>query len=81
MTTITLATAEKELGQLLKRAREGEEIVILDGDGPGIMLSPVSNAAPGRGFGLLKGKISASDEDLFGPLPEDELKRWWGEEK
>ena len=70
MTTFTLERAERELGQLLKRARAGEEIVIADGVEPGIRLAPVEEIGARRGFGLLKGKISASDEDLFGALPE-----------
>ena len=87
MTTITLDKAAKDLAALIKRAREGEEIVITDGDGPGVQLAPVAvnaeaadDAKPSyRGRGILKGKIKVSDEDLFGPLPEDELKRWYGE--
>lgn len=74
-----MEAAEKELAQLLKRARAGEEIVIADGDEPGIRLLPVNDAGSRRGFGLLKDRIKASDEDLFGPMTEDELKRWWGE--
>lgn len=81
MTKITIDEAEKELAALIKRARSGEEIVISDGEEPGIRLEPVDPTASHRGRGILKGKITVSDEDLFGPLPEDELKRWWGEDK
>ena len=87
MTTITIDKAEKDLAALIKRAREGEDIVITDGDEPGVKLAPVVPDVPVeaeprpsyRGRGILKGKIKVSDEDLFGPLPEDELKRWYGE--
>jgi hypothetical protein len=44
-----------------------------------VKLQPVEPSYRGRG--ILKGKIRVSDEDLFGPLPEDELKRWHGEGK
>ena len=79
MTTITIEKAEKELADLVKRARAGEEIVISDGDEPGVKLAPVESKPSYRGFGILKGKFKISDEALFGPLPEDELKRWYGE--
>ncbi|MFM9941901.1 MAG: type II toxin-antitoxin system Phd/YefM family antitoxin [Hyphomicrobiaceae bacterium] len=82
MTTISIEKAEKELADLVKRALAGEEIVISDGTGPGVKLAPLTPASPSyRGRGMLKGKIKVSDEDLFGPLPDDELKRWWGEDK
>lgn len=86
-TTISLHDAEQDLAALLKRARAGEDIVIADGTGPAVKLAPMPAVKPVapvtpsyRGFGSLKGKISASDQALFGPLPEDELKRWYGEE-
>ena len=80
-TTISLHDAEQDLAALLKRARAGEDIVIADGNEPGVKLAPVPAGKPSyRGRGILKGKISVSDEALFGPLPEDELKRWYGDE-
>ena len=78
MQTITVEQAEKNLAVLLERARAGEEIVISDGRQPSLRLAPVSQPSR-RGFGALQGKIKVADEDLFGPLPEDELKRWNGE--
>ena len=81
MTTITIEKAEKELAALVKRAVSGEEIIISEGEEPRVKLEPVGSTTSLRGFGILKGKIRASDEDLFGPLPEDELKRWYGEDK
>lgn len=79
MTTVTIEKAEKELASLVKRAIEGEEIIISDDGAPAVKLQPVESSYRGRG--ILKGKIRVSDEDLFGPLPEDELKRWYGEDK
>lgn len=81
MNTITIEIAQKELAALIKRARAGEHIVISDADGASVKLAPVeAQATSYRGRGILKGKIAASDEALFGPLPEEELKRWCGEE-
>ena len=79
MATISIETAEKELATLIERARQGEDIVIADGSGPMARLQPVVTKPSYRGRGLLKGQIDVSDDDLFGPLPDDELKRWYGE--
>jgi antitoxin (DNA-binding transcriptional repressor) of toxin-antitoxin stability system len=79
MTTITLDKAEKQLAALVKRARSGEEIVISDGEEPGVKLAPLALKSSYRGRGVLAGKIAVADEDLFGPLPQDEIARWWGE--
>ncbi len=76
MTTITLEKAKSELEELLKRARAGEEIVISDGEEPGVLLTALY---PRRGFGMFKGKFEVPDSVLFDPLPEDELKLWNGE--
>jgi hypothetical protein len=38
--------------------------------------SPVEQPKLYRGRGILKGKISVSDEDLFESLPDEELKLW-----
>lgn len=85
MSTITIDKAEKELAALIERVRQGEEIVISDGTEPRVKLALVDHqpaTKPSlRGRGILKGKAKVSDEDLFGPMSEDELKRWWGEDK
>lgn len=79
MTTITIEKAEKELAALVRRAIAGEEIILSEGQEPRVKLQPVEPSYRGRG--ILKGKIKVSDEDLFAPLPEEELKRWWGEDR
>jgi prevent-host-death family protein len=81
MTTVTIDKAEKQLADLLRRARAGEDIVISDGSDPAVKLTPLERASKRKrgGFGMLKGEISVSDDDLFGPLAEEELRRWEGE--
>ena len=82
MTTLTLEKAKADLPALLDRALAGEEIIIANGDAPGVRLAPVSPVrlpSSYRGRGMLKGKIKVSDADLFDPLPDDELKLWNGE--
>jgi antitoxin (DNA-binding transcriptional repressor) of toxin-antitoxin stability system len=77
MTKITLEMAQTDPAALLDRALAGEEIIIAKGgDTLGVRLQPVPMAKPlsYRGRGIFKGKFSVSDEDLFGSLPDDELK-------
>lgn len=85
MSTVSIDKAEKELAALIERVRRGEEIVISDGSEPGVKLALVEQKVATkpslRGRGIMKGQAKVSDEDLFGPLSEDEQKRWWGEEK
>ena len=79
-TTISVREAEHDLAALLKRARAGEEIVIADGDAPGVRLAPVPAEKPSyRGRGILKGKITVPDSVFFDPMPKEELKLWTGE--
>lgn len=83
MTTITLDEAQKELPNLIKRALEGEDIIIAGEDQrSAVRLSAVPPAfdeetARRRGYGSLKGKLVVPDS-FFDPLPEDELKYWEG---
>jgi antitoxin (DNA-binding transcriptional repressor) of toxin-antitoxin stability system len=79
MTTITIEKAQQELPELVKRALEGEEIVIQADDALAVKLAPVpqdqSRRESYRGRGVLKGKLVVGPE-FFEPLPEDELKLW-----
>jgi antitoxin (DNA-binding transcriptional repressor) of toxin-antitoxin stability system len=87
MTTISLEQARQDLGKLIERAQAGEQIVIEGGTGAvqlkpmprTTVQAPAPHALSRRGRGILKGMIKVSDEDLFGPLPDDELKLWNGE--
>jgi prevent-host-death family protein len=81
MTTISLEKAQTDLAALLDRALAGEDIIIAKGGAPGVRLQPVPVTEPlsYRGRGILKGTFSVSDEDLFGSLPNGELRLWNGE--
>ncbi len=78
MPTFTIHEAKTNLSKLIARARAGEDIVIARGKQPVVRLQPLEEQKPRRVFGALKGKLSVPDT-FFEPLPEDELKRWWGE--
>ncbi|MEQ1717931.1 MAG: hypothetical protein ABL907_18475 [Hyphomicrobium sp.] len=85
MSTINIEKAAVELAELMERARAGEDIVIADAAGNAVRLSPVPGEqaakTSSRGRGLLKGKAQVSDDDLFGSLPDEELRSWWAEDK
>lgn len=79
MTTITLAKAQEQLPGLVKRALEGEEIVIEGPDASAVKLAPVTLAAvipspsgkSHRGRGALKHKLVVGPE-FFEPLSDEE---------
>jgi prevent-host-death family protein len=92
MTTVSLEKAKEQLDQLIERARAGEEIVITGGSKPDVRLQVVADKTRMvesvqlrerrvRSFGMLKGKMAAPpDAAFFDPLPDGELKLWWGED-
>lgn len=79
MTTIALDKAQEQLAGLVKRALEGEEIVIEGPDASAVKLAPVAKAAakslsPGRshrGRGALRNQLVVGPE-FFEPLSEEE---------
>jgi prevent-host-death family protein len=71
--TVNLYDAKTQLSRLVDRAIAGEDIVIARAGKPVVRLVPVEAATP-RQSGLLKG-LSLPD-DLFDPLPDDELAVW-----
>lgn len=72
MKSVNVHEAKTQLSKLLERAHAGEEVVIAKSGKPYARLVPL--AAPARRLpGLLAGAIT---EDLFAPLPEDELEAW-----
>jgi prevent-host-death family protein len=73
--TVTIREAEADLSRLIRKAGEGEEVVILRGSKPVARLIPVSEVKGRRRPGFLKGKLHVGPE-FFEPLPEDEQSRW-----
>jgi len=69
---INVHQAKTQLSRLLKRAHEGEEIVLAKAGKPYARLVPLEGAKP-RVPGIIDGRV---DEAFFEPLPEDELKAW-----
>jgi antitoxin (DNA-binding transcriptional repressor) of toxin-antitoxin stability system len=83
MTTITVEKAQQDLVTLVKRALDGEEIVIQT-DSRKVRLAPIpappvfdAATAQRRGYGSMKGQFEVIDA-FFEPSPEEELSFWEG---
>jgi antitoxin (DNA-binding transcriptional repressor) of toxin-antitoxin stability system len=84
MEDVSIAHAKDHLEDLVARAANGEEVVIRDPKLGTVRLQALHGEAPTerkvkRVAGHLAGKMKVP-EGLFDPLPEDELKRWTGED-
>ena len=71
-TIVNVHQAKTQFSRLLKRAHEGEVIVLAKAGKPYARLVPLEESQP-RIPGIAEGRI---DEDFFEPLPESELKAW-----
>ena len=69
---VNVHQAKTQLSRLLKRAHEGEEIVLAKAGKPYARLVPLEEAKP-RVPGVVEGRV---DNAFFEPLPESELKAW-----
>ncbi len=83
MEDVSIKQAKEHLEELLARAAEGEEVRITDPKLGTIKLQVIEPAAK-RKVKRVPGRLAATHkvpEGLFDPLPEDELKRWTGEDR
>lgn len=73
---VTLRDAQSGLQELVRRALDGEEVVIAgDGAEAGVKLVPVAPEAPKRPqYGRLAGKLPPMDLERFRPLTDEELR-------
>ena len=78
MATVTIHQAKTQLSKLIAKAEAGEEVLILRGKIPVARLSAITKLKRSRVPGMLKGKVSLSNEFFFDPLPEEELRAWEG---
>jgi prevent-host-death family protein len=74
-TVVTIHEAKTNLSQLLRRASDGEEIIISRGSKPVARLVPIGETKGKREPGSLNGRFSISPE-FFEPLPDDEISAW-----
>lgn len=75
MTIVTVHQAKTNLSRLIRKAAQGEEVIIARGPNPVARLVPVGEVKGKRQPGSLKGKLRVGRE-FFEPLPASELSRW-----
>jgi len=75
MSTVTIHQAKTNLSRLIKRASQGEEIIIARGSTLVARLVPVGAVKGKRQPGSLKGQLEIGPE-FFEPLSESELLDW-----
>jgi prevent-host-death family protein len=80
MHSATIFEAKTNLSELVRRAQNGEEVLITSGRErkPVARLIAVAPHPDSRRIGFMKGEGSVGPE-FFDPLPEDELRLWNGE--
>jgi prevent-host-death family protein len=71
----TIHQAKTNLSRLIKKASEGEEVIIARGSKPVARVVPVGEVKGKRQPGSLKGKLRVGPE-FFEPLPMSELSPW-----
>lgn len=76
---INVHEAKTHFSKLLERAHAGEEIILAKAGKPYAKLVPIApmQARPKRRGGQFAGIFTVGDE-IFDPLPEDELRLWEG---
>jgi prevent-host-death family protein len=82
MIKATIYEAKTNLSELVKKAQKGETIVITSGRGktPVAKLEAIHPPVKKR-LGFLQTPGFRLTDAFFEPLPEDELRRWGGEEE
>lgn len=79
MITATLSEAEANLSELVKRAQDGEEVVITSGEGEVPVARIVAMPVQSRRLGWLYDPNFVLPDSFWDPLPEEELRLWNGE--
>jgi prevent-host-death family protein len=69
---VNVHQAKTHLSRLLKRAHDGEEIILAKSGKPYARLVPLEEGKP-RVPGIVKGRVG---KEFFEPLPEEELNAW-----
>lgn len=81
METFGIDEAKQRLEDLIARAAQGEEVVILDPIHGAASLRIIKRPAEGtRRPGLIKDKVPPLPEEFFAPLADADLKEFYGEQ-
>ncbi|MEI6810326.1 MAG: type II toxin-antitoxin system Phd/YefM family antitoxin [bacterium] len=70
MTTVTIHQAKTHFSRLIDRALAGEEVVVMRGREPVIMLKPIHTPKTQRRLGGLNGLLVHMADDFDAPLPD-----------
>jgi antitoxin (DNA-binding transcriptional repressor) of toxin-antitoxin stability system len=70
MTQVTIHEAKAQLSKLIRRALEGEEIIITKGKSPLVKLTVLPEAHKERRLGGARGVVTYIAEDFDAPLEE-----------
>lgn len=80
MIRVNIAEAKAHFSELVEKAEAGETVVICRRNVPVVeMYAKTPHERAPRPIGLGKG-LGCVPDSFFDPLPEDEVRRWWGEE-
>lgn len=74
MRQVTVKEAARSLGELIRTARSGEEVVIASETGPLVRLVPVTEPRKPRVFGSARGLVQMA-EDFDVPFPGPQASR------
>lgn len=74
MRQVTVKEAARSLGELIRTARSGEEVVIASETGPLVRLVPVTEPRKPRVFGSARGLVQMA-EDFDAPFPGPQASR------
>ena len=72
---LEIIDAKNRLGELLDRARSGEEFILSEGGKPVVRIAPAGTGTGTRLFGEFAGQVTMSD-DFAAPLSGEELVEW-----
>lgn len=72
MTTVTMHKAKTHFSRLVDRALAGEEVVVMRGREPAVVLKPVEGSRQARRLGGLSGLIRRMDAAFDEPLDDFE---------
>jgi prevent-host-death family protein len=75
MTKVSVHEAKTHLSRLLKKAADGEEVIITRGSTPVARIVPIGVTSGKRVPGSMKDTLVVGPE-FFDPLPLDELEGW-----
>lgn len=75
MSSIKVHEAKTNLSKLIKRACDGEEVIITRGAVPVVRLVAIGEVKGRRQPGVLRAKLRVGRE-FFKPLPAEELSAW-----